>query len=365
MKCKNSKKNNEKNYNDKQKLTQINLPLNEQKSEFITQHNENAGKEEQSSSNNLSNTDTSSNSDYEDPLDDTYLPSQSVDIPPADETGIKTRRQRKLQTNNESSSLYICMNGESTSSLLNNDSQSLGEALQSNESEDWKQAMKEEYESLIHNNTWSLEDLPNGKKAIPCKWIFKRKFDHTGEITGYKARLVIKGYKQKNGIDYNEIYAPVVRYTSIRYLISIAANYSLEIHQMDAITAFRLGDVDEDIYMSQPTTFDRGEKVCHLNKAVYGLKQASRQWNKKLNSVLLEIGMKRSKLDPCIYFRILSKNDILFISVYVDDLLLFYNNSETGVEIKKWLKDNFSMKDIGRAKQCIGFRITHEDQNKI
>lgn len=361
------KNNNEKNNNNEQKLTQIYLPLNEQESELITQDDENTDEEEQSSSNNLSKsiTDTSSNTDYENPLDDTYLPSQSVDISPANETGIKTRRQRKLQTNNESSSLYICMNGESTSSLLNNDPQSLEEALQSNESEEWKQAMKEEYESLIHNNTWSLVDLPGGKKVIPCKWVFKRKFDHTGEISRYKARLVIKGYKQKKGIDYNEIYAPVVRYTSIRYLMGIAAKYNLEIHQMDAITAFLQGDVDEDIYMSQPPTFDRGEKVCHLNKAIYGLKQASRQWNKRLNSVLLEIGMKRSKLDPCIYFRILSKTDILFISVYVDDLLLFYNRSETGEEIKKKLKDNFNMKDMGKAKQCIGFRITHEDQNKI
>lgn len=130
------------------------------------------------------------------------------------------------------------------------------------------QAMKEECESLIHNNTWSLVDLPGGKKAIPCKWVFKRKFHHTGNITRYKTRLVIKGYKQKKGIDYNEIYAPVVRYTSIRYLIGITAKYNLEIHQKDAITGFLQGDVDEDIYMSQPPTFDRGEKVCHSYKAI-------------------------------------------------------------------------------------------------
>lgn len=133
------------------------------------------------------------------------------------------------------------------------------------------------YESLIHNNTWSLVDLPGEKKAIPCKWVFKRKSDHTSKITRYKARLVIKGYKQKQGIDYNEIYAPVVRYTSARYLIGIAAKYNLEINQMDAVTAFLHGHIDEDIYISQPPTFDRGEKVCHLNKAIYGLKQASRQ----------------------------------------------------------------------------------------
>lgn len=354
---------------ESQKITQIYLPLNEEKShQSIKQDDDEiAGEEVPSFPNNLSNsiTDTSSNADYDDPLDVTYLPSQNDDTSPANKTCVKTRRQRKLQTNNESSSLYLCMNVESTSSLLNNDPQTLEEVFQSSESEEWKQAMKEEYESLLNNNTWSLTDLPDGKKVIPCKWIFKRKYDHIGEITRYKARLVIKGYKQKKGIDYNEIYAPVVRYTSIRYLIGIAAKYNLEIYQMDAITAFLQGDVDEDIYMSQPPTFERGEKVCHLNKAIYGLKQASRQWNKKLNSVLLEIGMKRSKLDPCIYFRIFSKNDILFISVYVDDLLLFYNNSEIGEETKKRLKDNFSMKDMGKAEQCIGFRITHEDQNKI
>lgn len=134
--------------------------------------------------------------------------------------------------------------------LLDDDPQDHTEALNSENSELWKQAMETEYKSLIENNTWSVIDLPVGKKVIPCKWIFKTKRDDAGNISRYKARLVIKGFKQTKGIDYHEVYAPVIRYSSIRYLIGLAAKYKLKIHQMDAISAFLQGVVDEEIYMS-------------------------------------------------------------------------------------------------------------------
>ncbi|CAH2098237.1 unnamed protein product [Euphydryas editha] len=133
---------------------------------------------------------------------------------------------------------------------------------------------------------------------------------------------------------------------------------------MDAITAFLQGDITEEIYMTPPPSFEQGEKVCRLNKAIYGLKQASRQWNKKLNTALLDIGLLRSKIDPCIYYRIINKQDILFISVYVDDLICFFNNENSMKNIKHKLLEKFHMKDMGRVKQCVGFRIKQE-QNKI
>ena len=123
-------------------------------------------------------------------------------------------------------------------------------------------------------------DLPPGSKPLGYKWIFKRKMKADGSIDKYKARLVIKGYKQKEGLDYLDTYSPVTRISSIRMLIAIAAINNLEIHQMDVKTAFLNGDLDEEIYMEQPKGFivpGQEKKVCRLVKSLYGLKQAPMQ----------------------------------------------------------------------------------------
>lgn len=132
------------------------------------------------------------------------------------------------------------------------DPQTVEEALSSQQANGWKTAMHEEYNSLIKNKTWSLTDLPSGKKALPCKWVFKTKTNQSGNIVRYKARLVIKGYAQKRGADYDETYSPVVRYTTVRYLFALAAKYELQIDQMDAVSAFLQGEIDKEIYMQQP-----------------------------------------------------------------------------------------------------------------
>lgn len=305
-----------------------------------------------------------SSSSYDDPTDETYIPDVEVSCSTPLNVNRNLRSKRREEIINSMDASFMCMIGESTTSLLNNDPQSLDEALKSDNAEKWKESIHNEYQSLLKNNTWSLVDLPINKKKIPCKWVFKTKTDENGSVVSYKARLVIKGYQQTKGIDYHEIYAPVVRYTSIRYLIGLAVKYGLKICQMDAVTAFLQGDVEEEIFMCQPPLFEHSEKVCKLNKSLYGLKQASRQWNKKLNTALIEIGMIRSKIDPCIYYRILSEDDILFITVYVDDLLYFYKNEETTTIIKEKLKQKFSMKDLGQARQCIGFRII-QNENEI
>lgn len=128
------------------------------------------------------------------------------------------------------------------------------------------------------------------KKPIKCKLVYKKKTDALGNVQRYKARLVAKGYSQREGVDYTEINSPVVRYASIRYLISLAAQYELQIYQMDAITAFLQGDLQEEIYMDQPDRFNDGSgKVCILKKSIYGLKQASRVWNSKLRIIIARI----------------------------------------------------------------------------
>lgn len=243
---------------------------------------------------------------------------------------------------------------------------SVKQAMISNNREDWKVAMCDEYDSLIENQTWSLVDLPNGRKPINNKWVFKTKTDSDGKIMRFKARLVAKGCSQREGIDYDETFSPVVRYASIRFLVSLAAKLNLDVEQMDAVTAFLQGDIEEEIYMKQPECFDdQSGRVCLLKKAVYGLKQASRQWNIKLNEVLLRSGYTRSAMDPCIYSRT-ENQSLVYVAVYVDDLLIFSNNNDWKETLKDDLKRNFKMKDLGQANSCVGIRITrNRNEGKI
>lgn len=307
---------------------------------------------------------SSPSSNYTDVEDESYDPGENIDISPL-KIHLRPRRRKEIDEHDQTqeNASFICMNGESAMSILDKDPQSLSEALGSKNAEKWIEAMQEEYKSLLYNNTWKLVDLPKNKKVIPCKWVYKTKTDENGNVCRMKARLVLKGYQQKKGIDYNEIYAPVIRCTSLRYVFGLAVKYNLKIHQMDAVTAFLQGDIQEHIYMAQPPYFEEGDKVCLLEKSIYGLKQASRQWNKKLNAVLLEIGMSRSKVDPCIYYRIVNEQDILILTVYVDDILFFFNNEATVKIIKDKMSTKFHMKDLGEAKCCIGLRITHNTES--
>ena len=142
--------------------------------------------------------------------------------------------------------------------------------------------MKNEYDSLIENKTWILTKLPAGKRAISSKWVFKTKMNALGELVCRKARLVARGFCQTKGIDYNETYAPVVRYNSIRFLLALAAKHNLIIHQMDAVTAFLNANLHDEIYMHQPEYFnDDLNMFCKLKKSNYGLKQSSRLWNEE------------------------------------------------------------------------------------
>ena len=149
--------------------------------------------------------------------------------------------------------------------LTETEPQTYKEAMSSPEAHLWKEAINSEVESILHNHTWKLVDLPPGNKPIGYKWIFKRKLKADGTIDKYKARLVAKGYRQKEGLDYFDTYSPVSRKTSIRMLISIAALYKMEIHQMDVKTAFLNGENQ-----------DQENKVCRLVKSLSGLKQASK-----------------------------------------------------------------------------------------
>ena len=130
-------------------------------------------------------------------------------------------------------------------SITNDDPRSVKEAINSQDSDLWKKAMDEEMDSLDKNEAWNLVQLPARRKAVGSKWLFKKKLNAEGKVDNYKSRLVAKGYSQVEGIDFGEIFSPVAKLTSIRFLLSIAAAFDLEVEQMDVKTTFLHGDLEE------------------------------------------------------------------------------------------------------------------------
>ncbi|PWA98998.1 hypothetical protein CTI12_AA013410 [Artemisia annua] len=233
------------------------------------------------------------------------------------------------------------------------------EAVTSSEGPQWKEAIKSEIDSILQNHTWELVDLPPGCKPLGYKWIFKKKMKADGTIDKYKARLVIKGFRQREGLDYFDTYLPVTRITSIRMILAIAALRNLEVHQMDVKTAFLNGDLEEEIYMNQPEGFiapGQENKVCRLVKSLYGLKQAPKQWHQKFDHAMLESGFKINECDKCVYVKDTSSGYVI-LCLYVDDMLIVGSNDKMIKSTKDMLKSKFDMKDMGLADVILGIKI--------
>ena len=209
------------------------------------------------------------------------------------------------------------------------------EANSIQDKEKWKKAMDEEMQSLVKNHTWKLARLPKGKKVIGCKWVYAQKegFPSKNDVR-YKARLVAKGYAQKEGIDYNE-------------------------------TTFLHGDLEEEIYITQPDGFKVAGKedwVCKLNKSLYGLKQSPRQWYKRFDQFMIGQNYTRSNFDHCVYFRKLQDGSFIYLLLYVDDMLIASRNQGEICRLKAQLSKEFEMKDLGEAKKILGMEIARDRQ---
>ena len=268
----------------------------------------------------------------------------------------------------------------------------------------------------MNNHTWELVDLPPGNKPLGYKWIFKRELKDDGTIDKYKARIVVKGFRQKEGLDYFDTYSPVTRITSIRLLIALAAVYDLQIHQMDVKTAFLNGELEEEIYMEQlegfivsgqenkvcrlvkslyglkqapkkihqmdvKTSFLNGEleeeiymeqpegfiisgqenKVYRLVKSLYGLKQAPKQWHAKFDKVMLSNGFKINECDKCVYIKNTPNHEVI-VCLYVDDMLIISKNIIDINASKRMLSKSFDMKDLGVADFILGIKIYRTPQ---
>jgi hypothetical protein len=241
------------------------------------------------------------------------------------------------------------------------------EAMKSQDAAFWKEAINDEMDSIMGNNTWILVDLPPGSIPIGCKWIFKTKLKVDGTVEKFKARLVAKGFKQKEGLDYFDTYAPVARIATIRTLIALASIYNFEIHQMDVKTAFLNGELEEEIYMHQPEGFvmpNHERKVCKLIKSLYGLKQAPKQWHEKFDKAVVANGFKIHNSDKCVYSKF-HKNQGVIICLYVDDMLIFGTNFESIENTKNFLSSSFDMKDLGIADVILGIRIVRNENGLV
>ena len=255
--------------------------------------------------------------------------------------------------------------------LSNHIPMTFAEATNGSDAAFWQRGIASEVDSHKRNGTWKLVPRETASNILTSKWVFNVKEMPSldgGSTEKAKARLVARGFQQVQGVDYTETYAPVVKLTSIRVLLAVAAHLDLELHQLDVVTAFLNGDIDEDIYMHQPEGFrdpPKPDHVCKLVKSLYGLKQAGRKWNEKIDQFLSnDLKFNSSPSDPCMYIKVDGRS-VVIISLYVDDLLLAGNNLDAISWIKGELNKRFEMKDLGEAKVILGLEITRDRKNHV
>ncbi|GJX24978.1 retrovirus-related pol polyprotein from transposon TNT 1-94 [Tanacetum coccineum] len=227
----------------------------------------------------------------------------------------------------------------------------------------WVEAMQEEHLQFKLQQVWILVDLPSGKRAIGTKWVFRNKKDERGIVIRNKARLVAQGHRQEEGIDYEEVFAPVARIEAIRLFLAYASFMGFLVYQMDVKSAFLYGTIEEEVYVTQPPGFkdlDHPDKVYKVVKALYGLHQAPRAWYETLANYLLSNGFKRGKIDQTLFIK-KQKRDILLIQVYVDDIIFGFINKELCTGFEKLMKDNFQMSSMGEITFFLGLEVQHKE----
>lgn len=239
------------------------------------------------------------------------------------------------------------------------------DALRSPAYAQWRKAMEEEYQSLISQRVFSLVRRPKGAKVLKGRWVYKIKLGPLNEVLRRKARFVIKGFMQTYGRDYTDTHSPVARMKSIKLLFSIAAWLDLEIHQLDFDTAFLNAPVDEEIYMEQPEGFNAitdPDLVLRLHKSLYGLKQASRNWNLEIHKFLIKIEYVQLKSDPCIYIKKSRTGRKILLALYVDDTIIAVHRDD----LNEWYTDKsviggaYAIKDLGECQWVLNMKLTRD-----
>lgn len=222
----------------------------------------------------------------------------------------------------------------------------------------WNGSMGEEIDTCHETGTWSLVPLPSGAKPIGSGWVHKVKLNADDTLLKLRSRLVARGNEQQEGVDFLETYSPVVRTATVRIVLHFAVVNRWDMRQLDVKNAFLHGDLTETVYMKQPPGFEdkaHPDYVCLLHKAIYGLKQAPRAWFDKFSSFLLEFGFKCNVKDPSL-FVYQKKKDVIFLLLYVDDMVLTGNNNDLIQQLLQALKKQFRMKDMGPLSYFLGIQ---------
>ncbi|KAM1004535.1 hypothetical protein ACFX2C_004724 [Malus domestica] len=225
----------------------------------------------------------------------------------------------------------------------------------------WCAAMKEELSALHSQGTWSLVPLPSNKNLVGCKWVFKIKRDADGNISRYKARLVAKGFNQEEGLDYGETFSPVVKPTTVRLVLALAAQFGWSLRQLDVKNAFLHGILQEEVYMSQPPGFvdsQQSSLVCRLHKSLYGLKQAPRAWNERFTNFLPSLGFLTTFSDSSLFVKHVG-NSVVILLLYVDDIIITGSATAAITDVIQALAQEFDIKDLGLLHYFLGIQITY------
>ncbi|GKC65385.1 putative ribonuclease H-like domain-containing protein, partial [Tanacetum coccineum] len=229
--------------------------------------------------------------------------------------------------------------------------------------ESWVEAMQEELLQFKIQKVWTLVDLPYGKKAIGTKWVYRNKKDERGIVVRNRARVVAQGYKQEEGIDYDEVIAPVARIEAIRLFFAYASFMNFLVYQMDVKSAFLYGTIEEEVYVSQPLGFmdpEFPEKVYKVEKALYGLHQAPRAWYETLSTYLLDNGFYRGQIDKTLFIKRV-KGDILLVQVYVDDIIFGSTKKSLCTNFEQIMHKRFQMSSMGELTFFLGLQVKQKE----
>ncbi|GJU27967.1 putative ribonuclease H-like domain-containing protein [Tanacetum coccineum] len=261
-------------------------------------------------------------------------------------------KQNRTNHKDHQNCLFACF-------LSQEEPKTISQALQD---ESWVEAMQEELLQFKLQKVWVLVDLPYGKKVIGTKWVFRNKRDERSIVVKNKARLVAQGFRQEEGIDYDEVFAPVARIEAIRLFLAFASYMGFTVYQMDVKSIFLYGTIEEEVYVHQPPGFvdpAHPNKVYKVIKALYGLHQAPRAWYETLSSFLMENGFRRGTIDKTLFIK-KKKSDIMLVQVYVDDIIFGSTKKSMCTEFEECMHKRFQMSSMGELTFFLGLQVKQQ-----
>ena len=255
---------------------------------------------------------------------------------------------------------FMSVNGEPTS---------YGAAMASPDADEWQGAMDNEVDSLESTGTWREEEASPECNIINTQWVFKVKKNSEGVVVKYKARVVAQGNNQVYGVDFSETFAPVAAITTVRTLLAVSAALGYYVHQIDYDTAYLNAPIEEEVWVRPPPGYKKysatGKPLVYkLLRSLYGLKQSGRNWNNMLNDWLIKFGFERSAVDTCLYIYTDSDGTVLYVIVYVDDLIPSSGSLDLIQRFKASVAADFKIKDLGQLEHFLGIHINYDRLTK-